>query len=430
VAAEQAEGEANGGTAAYRAVLRIPGVAALVGVGFLARIPSAAAPITLTLHVVLTLQHGWAAAGLVGAASTVGMAIGAPLLGRLVDRRGLRPMLVLATVAETAFWAAAPFLSYPGLLVGALLGGALGLPVYSVIRQSLAALVPRQQRRPAFAIDSMSVEVSYIIGPAVGSFLALQASTPVAMWMVGAGWVASGIALMVLDPPTRTAEAPTAGPPPRVREWLDVRLLGALVATCAAVFVVFGTEMSMIAGLETSGQAAWIPVVNAVWCLASLSGGFVYGAVRRTPALPVLVAGLGAVSLPVALGGPWWSYALLLVPAGLLCAPSLAASAEAVSGLAPEHARGLVTGLHGSAITLGGAVATPLTGLLIDQRSPAAAVLAVGAVGIALAVVAAFATRSPTSPGRGPQPPPSAGSQQISGRLGVDDRTAGPAHPG
>ena len=72
--------------ASYRAVLGLPGVAALTGVGFLARIPSAAAPITLTLHVVLTLGHGWAAAGLVGAAATIGMAIGAPLLGRLVDR--------------------------------------------------------------------------------------------------------------------------------------------------------------------------------------------------------------------------------------------------------------------------------------------------------------------------------------------------------
>jgi predicted MFS family arabinose efflux permease len=181
----------------------------------------------------------------------------------------------------------------------------------------------------------------------------------------------------------------------------------------AAVFVVFGTELSVIAGLETSGQAGWIPAVNTVWCLASLTGGFVYGAVRRSPALPVLVAGLAAVTLPVSLGGPWWSFALLLVPAGLLCAPSLAASAEAVSGLAPEHARGLVTGLHGSAITLGGAVATPLTGLLIDHGSPAVAILTVGAVGLALAAVAGFTTRRRTTLRPSSRASPSAGSQPI-----------------
>ncbi|MFD1530674.1 hypothetical protein [Pseudonocardia aurantiaca] len=66
-----------------------------------------------------------------------------------------------------------------------------------------------------------------------------------------------------------------------------------------------------------------------------------------------------------------------------------------MSGLAPEHARGLVTGLQGSATTLGGAIATPLTGLLIDNASPAAAVLTVGTVGIALAAVAGLARRRP-----------------------------------
>jgi MFS family permease len=413
VATGHTEAGSERGLAAYRAVLRVPGVAALTGVGFFARIPSAASPIALTLHVVLTLEHGWAAAGLVGAASTIGMAIGAPLLGRLVDRRGLRPMLVLTLFAEAAFWGTAPYLSYPALLVGALLGGMLGLPVYSVIRASLGALVPAERRRPAFALDSMSVEMSYIVGPAVGAFLALQVSTHAAMWLVGAGWVASGIALMVLDPPTRMRQEQSDHPTPPVREWLDLRLLGALVATIAAVFVVFGTELSMIAALETSGQAGWIPVVNTVWCLASLSGGFVYGAARRSPPLPVLVAGLAATTLPVALGGPWWSFALLLVPAGLLCAPSLAASAETVSGLAPEHVRGLVIGLHGSAITLGGAAATPLTGLLIDHGTPAVAILMVGVVGIALAAVAGFAGRRPGRQAVVVSVAPSAGSQPI-----------------
>jgi MFS family permease len=375
------------GLAAYRAVLALPGVAAVTAVSFLARLPASAAAITLTLHVVLTLEHGYAAAGLVGAAATVGMAIGAPLHGRLVDRRGLRTMLVLTLSAQAVFWGVAPLLSYPALLVGALLGGLLGVPVYSVTRQSIAVLVPPERRRPAFALDSMSVEISYIIGPAVGAVLALQVSSAAAMWTVGTCWMVAGGALMLLNPPTRVPEAEDSGPPPPVRQWLDLRLLGALLATMAAVIVVFGTELSMIAGLELGGQAGWIPVVNAVWCVASLTGGFLYGAARRSRSLPLLVGCLGAAALPVAFAGPWWSYALLLVPTGLLIAPSMAASAETVSTLAPEHARGLVTGLHGSAITLGAAVATPLAGLLVDLASPAAAVLAVGGIGIGAAAL-------------------------------------------
>jgi MFS family permease len=399
------------GLAAYRAVLALPGVAAVTVVSFLARLPASAAAITLTLHVVLTLEHGYAAAGLVGAAATVGMAIGAPLHGRLVDRRGLRTMLVLTLSAQAVFWGVAPLLSYPALLVGALLGGLLGVPVYSVTRQSIAVLVPPERRRPAFALDSMSVEISYIIGPAVGAVLALQVSSTVAMWTVGACWLVAGGALMLLNPPTRVPEAEDSGPPPPVRQWLDLRLLGALLATMAAVIVVFGTELSMIAGLELGGQAGWIPVVNAVWCVASLTGGFLYGAARRSRSLPLLVGCLGAAALPVAFAGPWWSYALLLVPTGLLIAPSMAASAETVSTLAPEHARGLVTGLHGSAITLGAAVATPLAGLLVDLASPAAAVLAVGGIGIgAAALVGLLGTprmRQETAV------TPSAGSQPI-----------------
>lgn len=381
------------GTAAFRAVLALPGVGPLIALSLLARIPASAAAITLTLHVVLTLGYGYAAAGLVGAAATVGMAVGAPLLGRLVDRRGLRTMLAVTIVAEAAFWSVAPQLSYPALLVGAFFGGLLGMPVYSVIRQSLAAMVPTDQRRPAFAIDSMSVEISYIIGPAAGSLLVVTLCSTVAMWCVGAGWVLGGLAFAVLNPPTRAGDAASDGAAPSVRSWLTPRLLGALLATSAAVVVIFGTELSMIASVQEVGPVYAIAVVNAVWCLASLTGGFLYGAARRSYSAFVLVAALGVATLPVALGGPWWTFALLLIPAGLLCAPSLAAGSEAVSALAPEQARGVVTGLHGSATTLGAAAGTPLAGLLIDIASPAVAILAVGGTGAVLAGAAALLAR-------------------------------------
>lgn len=378
------------GMAAYRSVFDLRGVRSLIAVSFLARLPASAGPITLTLHVVITLGLGYGPAGLVGAASTVGMAIGAPLMGRLIDRRGLRTMVVCTTVAGAAFWTAAPFLPYPALLVCAFLGGLLGLPVYSVMRQSLAALVPPARRRPAFAVDSMSVEVSYMIGPAVGAVLVLNASSRSAMWLVGIGFVAAGVVLWRLNPPTRAAATEAMPPPTRAREWFGLPLVGALLGTTAAVLMLYGAELSIIAGLQTSGQAWAIAVVTGFWAFMSLAGGFLYGAARRTPSLFVLVAAMGTTTLLVALAGPWWSYLVLLIPAGLLCAPSLAASAEAVSVLAPEHARGVVTGLHGSAITIGATIATPATGLLIDVASPPVAVLVVGSAGIVAAGVAAL----------------------------------------
>lgn len=378
---------------AYREVLALPGVTPLVSLSLVARVPASAAAITLTLHVVLTLDLGYAAAGAVGAASTIGMAIGAPLLGRLVDRSGLRMMLTVTICAGSVFWALAPYLSYPALLVGAFLGGLLSFPVYSIIRQALAAAVPEARRRPAFALDSMSVEVSYIIGPAAGSLLVVTLSSTVAMWCIGAGWVLSGLAFAVLNPLTRAGDPADDGAAPPVRSWLTARLLGALLATAAAVLVIFGTELSVIASVQEAGPVYAIAAVNAVWCIASLAGGFLYGAARRALTAPLLVAALGVATLPVAFGGVWWTFALLLIPAGLLCAPSLAAGSEAVSALAPEQARGVVTGLHGSATTLGAAAGTPLAGLLIDIASPAVAILTVGAVGVLLAGVAALLSR-------------------------------------
>ena len=87
----------------YRRVLALPGVRSLVLVALLARVPVIAAGFALTMHVLLDLGRGYAAAGLVGAASTIGSALGAPVLGRFVDRRGLRPMLVITAVSLVFF---------------------------------------------------------------------------------------------------------------------------------------------------------------------------------------------------------------------------------------------------------------------------------------------------------------------------------------
>lgn len=259
-------------TAGFRAVLALPGVGPLTAVALVARIPSTAAAVVLTLHVVLTMGQGYAAAGLVAAALTTGSAIGAPLLGRVIDRRGLRPVLAVTTVADAAFWSAAPALGYPALVAGAFGAGVLGLPVFTVVRQALAEMVPAAQRRPAFALDSMSVEITYAVGPATGSLAALHLSTPVAVWGVGAGWVAGGIALLVLNPPIRAAAgaavdeaAPTA--------WWSRRLAAVLLATAATTFVVLGAELGVLAALQRGGEAwAFGPVV-VIWCLASLVGG-------------------------------------------------------------------------------------------------------------------------------------------------------------
>lgn len=383
----------------YRTVLALPGLRPLLLVSILARVPIAASAVVLTLHVV-GLGYGYAAAGAAGGVMTIGSAVGAPLLGRLVDRRGLRPVLLLTTVASAVFWVAAPSLSYPVLLGSVLFGGLLTLPVFSVVRQSIAALVPPPQRRQAYALDSMSVEVSFMTGPALAVLLATAVSPEITMYAIGAGMVLSGVLLFLLDPPTRT-EAEATAPPVRIarREWLTPRLIGLLALSAAGTLVLGGTDVSVVAILRDSDQVGWTGAVLSVWAAYSLVGGFAYGALSRSVSPLLLTVLLGLATIPVGLGGShWWLLSLVLLPAGALCAPTLAATADAVSRLAPAAVRGEAMGLHGSAITVGVALGAPLAGAVIDASSPLWGFAATGLLGTLTALLVLPLHRSPRSP--------------------------------
>src|SRR3954465_3227903 len=110
-------------TTTYGDVLRLPGVARLFVVSFVARIPAAMIGVVLTLHVVTGLGRGYAQAGVVVGAATVGMALGAPGRGRLGGRGGLRRAIAPSVVVESAVWFAAPHLSYEALVAAVFVGG-------------------------------------------------------------------------------------------------------------------------------------------------------------------------------------------------------------------------------------------------------------------------------------------------------------------
>ena len=87
--------------------------------------------------------------------------------------------------------------------------------------------------------------------------------------------------------------------------------------------------------------------------------------------------------MPVGLHSSWWALSLLIIPAGLVCAPTLTTVTDTVSRLAPESVRGQIMGLHTSAITAGFAIGAPLAGIVIDVSSPAWAFAVAGVTGMA-----------------------------------------------
>ncbi|WP_433255031.1 MFS transporter [Streptosporangium sp. CA-135522] len=373
----------------YRRLLTLPGVRTLLLVGLLARIPSTAMGITLTLHI-RSLGLGWLAAGAVGTATTVGMAIGSPLAGRFVDRHGLRPVLLVTTVAQLAFWSSAWALPYPVLVVASVAAGLLSLPVFSVIRQCLTALVPSEQRRIGFSLDSIMVELAYMTGPALGVVGITLLGSGWTMCVVGAGLTCSGVALALLNPPIRSAEELEA-PEEKVlrRQWLTPGLITLLGTASASTFVLTATELSLVATIEQAGATAWTGLGIGLWCVYSLIGGFVYGGLSRGFSPLLLIGAMGVLTIPVGLVGADWRWVLVaLVPAGMLCAPGLSSTVETLSRWVPVGARGEAMGLHGTALLIGGAASAPIAGAIIDGAGPGWALAAAGVVGVVMVLVA------------------------------------------
>lgn len=448
--------------AVYRDLLRIRSVRMLLIVGMIARFPHSAAGVLLLLHVVQTLDRGYAEAGAVAAVVTIGIAVGAPWRGRRIDSVGLRRALIPSVIAEAVIWSIAPHLPYQWLLVAALIGGLFTLPAFSVIRQALGVLVDGDRRRTAFTLDAISTEIIFMAGPAVGVVLATQVSTVLGLTLVGFATASAGLFLMWFNPPTRSrqpdaamvrdsamvpdaavvpdaamvpAAAPvgigeaaadligsqdagsgtqggTHGGASLLRRgarsafpWLTVPLVVVMVIAAGAGLVLSGSEVGIVAALELAGQEGQLGLVFLAWCAASVLGGLLYGALHHPVPPSLLLLGMALLTLPMSFADTTLSLVLLSIPAGLLVAPVLSAASEKVADLVAEDRRGEAMGWYGSALTSGVALGAPLAGILIDISGPWGGFTAVSLVAALIGVIGFAARhrgRQPTTAERAP----------------------------
>ena len=415
--------------ALYRELLAVRPVRRLLTVGMIARIPHSAAGVLLTLHIVLSLGQGYAAAGAAAAVMTIGIAVGAPWRGRRVDTVGLRKALIPSVVSEAVIWSIVPHVSYEWLLPLVFVGGLFTLPIFSVVRQSLGVMATGEQRRTAFALDAISTEVVFMIGPAAGAIVATSGFSVLGLSVVGVATSAAGLFLMWFNPPTRTpvpdddceaeqqhaaemavvaaapahlqdaaaglAPAATADGSPAGFRGAVARNFSWLTASVAAVFMVgagagmvlSGTDVGIVAMLETGGHQAEIGLVFIFWCAASVAGGILYGAMHRRISPLVLLLGMAALTVPMGFAQDTLSLGLLSLLPGLLCAPVLSAASEKVADLVDERRRGEAMGWYGSALTAGVALGAPLAGVFIDGIGPSAGFVSVGFAGVALCLM-------------------------------------------
>lgn len=380
------------GLEAYRRVLGIRDVRRVLALGLVVRIPLWAANVVLVLHVVSHLGRSYAAAGLLDGVATVALAVSAPWRGRRLDRVGLRKTVAPSLLILAACWSIAPFVGYWPLLALATLAGLFTVPTFSIVRQALIHAADDAHRKSALAIDAVVLEMSFMIGPALGVLLATVWATQWALFACAFASIAGGAAIWLANPPLRAEQVASAqvdpaqvDPAQRDRAWVTPAVLAVLAACAAATMVLTGTDVGVVAALRHMNHQSWIGWELAVWGLGSAVGGLIYGAMHRSVPVAVLLALLAGTTIPITLASEPATLAVLLFVSGLFCAPTLTATVDSLSRIVPERVRGEALGWHGSALTAGSALGAPLAGVAIDRWGWHGGFVLPGIIGLAVA---------------------------------------------
>jgi predicted MFS family arabinose efflux permease len=390
-----------------RAVLRAPHVLPVLLAAQIGRIPQASAPLALLLFGRQTLSL--AAAGLLVAGYTAGMAAGTPLLARAVDRRSQPPVVLVSSLLSGAGFVlvAVGVGGTTVRLAGAVLAGLGTPPLEACLRVLWPSLVPPGAITAAYALDVALQEVIFVVGPLV------------TLAVVGVGGPAAGlIAAAVLQFGGSVAYArgraarDWRGEAAAARHWsgpLRVPRFVLLVGGIAGVGAAVGSLPVALTGYAEAASdrslTGWLLAAQAVGALA---GGLAYTRARpgRPGRLPLLTAAFAAGYLPLLIMPDPPAMAPLTALCGLALPPLLTVTFLTADRLAPPGTVVEAFAWVATAFAIGSAAGSALTGPLTDIGlrfgfgfAPVAGLVAV--------TLMTFAGRDgrPSGPGAGPAGP-------------------------
>jgi len=367
--------------ASYRRLLRTPDVPWSLGTSLIARLPQGMVGLALVL-LVQSRTGSFAAAGLVSAAYVAGAAVGGPLLARLSDRVGPRPVLLPAAVLCATASVVLGWLDTDrvAVLLGLAAVAGVGTPPITTIARALwPRLLPDEERLTAmYALEATTQELTYIAGPSLVTGL-------VALAAPGAAVAASGLLALAGTVLFLSGAAGRRRPVEAGAGGRDVRGLWPAFAAGLLIAATFsGVEVAVVAAVDARGIPAAAGVLLAGWSLGSLAGGLLAGArpvdlppERLLPRLLLLVtaahAALAFLPAPYGLG-------LGLAVAGGTVAPAMAQLYALVQRWAPAGGRTEAFAWLATAFLGGGAAGAALSGTLADAAPPAVAFLAAAAL--------------------------------------------------
>ncbi|MCB0984494.1 MAG: MFS transporter [Ilumatobacteraceae bacterium] len=298
----------------------------------------------------------------------------APLLGRLSDRIGRKPVIIISLVgtaigsfvtgAAGALWV---------LFLGRIIDGASGASL-AVAQAAVADIAEPERRPPLVGMLGAAFGVGFVLGPAIGGLAALG-GPHVPFYVAAALAAINAVAAIIRLPETRKPDRTAAAAARRrfaVPGQPALRHLAIVGFLTTFAFVAFEATFSLFGKARfglTEGSTAVVFLGIGLVLIAVQGGGFAKIA-ARVPITRVYTAGLGLVVVGLVVVGVSEVWPLLI--AGLLllslgqgvASPSLI---EMVNRTAGEDRRGEAMGFQQSATAFGRVLGPPLAGSAYDR---------------------------------------------------------------
>jgi len=398
----------------YADIFRIPGAWRFSAAGIIGRMPMSMFGLgTVLLISASTGKYG--VAGAVSASGSLAYAFSSPLIARLADSRGQRPvLLVLLAVFATASAAliAAVLLKAPTWVFfapGAIAGGSMpSLGAMVRVRWSvLLAGTPRLHA--AFSFESVADELCFVVGPAAVTLLATEVfpaagvGVSALLCLAGTLWFAAERSTEPVlargddppDPPAHRRALRRPVPPRRGAAAPGLFVLVPLYLLLGAMFV--SIDLSTVSFAQHFGHKPLAGLILGTYALGSATGGFWYGSRQwRSPVQNRFAVTLTLTVLGVA---TFWaqpnliSLTACIYLCGLTIAPTLIAGfslleAQARPGRSTEALSWLSSG-----IGVGLAVGSSVVGFILDAHGPRAGYVFAAGCGAASAMTCLLGLR-------------------------------------
>ena len=353
-----------------------------------------------------------------------------PVWGRLSDRHGRRPILLVSTAGAALSYGlfaigsglADPALALGVLLVSRILAGACGGNI-TVAQAYIADITPPENRSKRMGLIGMAFGLGFIFGPAI-SGVALKLGGATAPGWTAAAMCAANflLAFFILAESLKRDSAQTA-PRPRVEQWAHtlsqpkIGLLILIFFLATFAFSCFESTLPLLVsdnfdlGITADATRPAATVISLfVFCGvigALIQGGAIGRLVKalgeaRLIALSLLLTGIALALLPFIKGEgaliwsallhasdwPWiemlFALALLSIGSALTRAPVFGL----LSNLTPASEQGATIGVAQSAGALARIVG-PLFATSLYFRSPALPYVISGGIAVVAAIFAA-----------------------------------------